>query len=184
VLDEFCEPRVPKLDVVKTKDQRLFVLPADEPGVNEPISVIVGHHTAGSWRRYASPERREEWLTMLARCPTRVFISDVFIHQDVYQNVEPVVTTHIVGMSPLPAREQGPGFPLDEVHLSKEAGWIRTDIRNIGTGEIPRHPEMIASVFDRLGEDPKKYRIHRLRMSYPVLGIVATRWFKLPESPK
>lgn len=183
VLDEFCDPRAARLDVVKTKDQRLFVLPADEPGVNEPISMVIAHRTGGAWRRYASPDRREEWQTILARCPTRVYINDTFIHEDVYQGVEPVVTTHIAGMSPLPARERGPGFPLDEVHLSKEAGWIRTDLRNIGTGEIPRHPELITSVFQRLGEDPRKYRIHRLRMSYPVSGIVTTRWFRLPENP-
>jgi hypothetical protein len=120
---------------------------------------------------------------MMARCPTRVFINDTFIHEDVYPGVEPVITTHIVGVSPLPARERGPSFPLDEVHLSREAGWVRNDIRNIGTGEIPRHPEIIASMFERLGEDPQKYRTHRLRMTHPVSGIVATRWFKLPSNP-
>jgi len=41
----------------------------------------------------------------------------------------------------------------------------------------------MASVFERLGEDPRRYRTHRVRMSYPVSGIVATRWFKLPEPP-
>lgn len=183
ILAEFCEPRVPRLDVVKTKDLRLFVLPSDEPGLNEPVSMVIGHYTENSWRRYSAPDRREEWQTTLPRCPTRVFINDTFIHEDVYPGVEPVVTTHIVGVSPLPARERGPSFPLDEVHLSKEAGWFRGGLRNIGTGDIPRHAEIIASVFRRLGEDPSKYRTHRLRMNYPVSGIVATRWFRLPENP-
>lgn len=183
LLTEFCEPGVPRLDVVYTHDQRLFVLPADEPGLNEPVTVVLGHATRGSWARYASPQLREEWQTMLSRCPTRVFLNDTFLHEDVYPGVEPLVTTHIVGMSPLPARERGPGFPLDEVHLSKEVGWVRGDLDNIGTGEIPRHPELIASMFERLGEDPRKYRTHRLRMSYPVSAIVATRWFTLPERP-
>lgn len=181
VLDEFCVPSVPRLDIVKTKDQRLFVLPANEPELNEPVSIVIGHYTTASWLRYTTADRREEWQTMLSRCPTRVFLNDTFIHEDIYPGVEPVVTTHLVGMSPLPARERGPGFPLDEVHLSKDAGWIRSDINNIGTGEIPRHPELVASVFDRLGQDPRRYRVHRLRLNYPVMGIVATRWFKLPE---
>lgn len=184
ILSEFCEPEVPRLDIVKTRDQRLFVLPADEPGLNEPVSVVIAHYTEGSWQRYASPAQREEWQTMMTRCPTRVFINDTFIRDDVYQGMEPVITTHNVGMSPLPARERGPGFPLDEVHLSKESRWVRSDIRDIGTGEIPRHAELIASVFRRMGEDPARYRIHRLRMNYPVSSIAATRWFKLPERPE
>ncbi len=183
VLEDFCEPRVPKLDIVKTKDQRLFVLPAGEPGLNVPISMVVGHAQTKSWRRYASPDQREEWLTMLARCPTRVLINDTFIRDDVYLGVEPVVTTHIVGMSPLPARERGPGFPLDEVHLTVDTGWITGDLRDIGTGVIPRYPELIAHAFEKMGEDLRRYRIHRLRMNYPVTGIAATRWFKLPENP-
>jgi hypothetical protein len=183
ILGEFCDPGVPRLDVVKTKDQRLFVLPADEPGLNEPISMVIGHRTVNSWKRYSSADRREEWLTMLPRCPTRVYINDCFMRDDVYPGVEPVVTTHIVGVSPLPARERGPSFPLDEVHLSKEAGWMRNDITNIGTGEIPRHPEIVSTAFKMLGEDPRRYRVHRLRMMYPVSGIVATRWFRLPEGP-
>ncbi len=184
LLEEFCRPGVPRIDVVKTNNQRLFVLPADQPPLNEPISMVIGHRTQNSWERYRSPERHEEWLTMLPRCPTRVYINDCFIRDDVYVGVEPVVTTHIVGVSPLPARERGPSFPLDEVHLAKEAGWVRNDIANIGTGEIPRHPDIISTAFQMLGEDPRRYRVHRLRMMHPVSGIVATRWFKLPDRPQ
>jgi hypothetical protein len=183
LLSEFCDPHDARLEMVQTKDQRLFVLPVDEPVVNEPVSIVIGHMTKGSWRRYASDDRREEWATSLTRCPTRVAISDVFIHEDVYPGVEPVVTTHAAGVSPLPARERGPTFPLDEVHLSKEVGWVNRDVSNIGTGEIPRYPEIVASMFERLGEDPRKYRTHRTRSNYPVSGIVTTRWFKLPERP-
>lgn len=183
ILGEFCEPGLPRLEVVKTRDQRLFVLPADQPPLNEPISLVIGHRTTNSWKRYSSPERREEWVTMLPRCPTRVYIHDCFLRDDVYPGVEPVVTTHIVGVSPLPARERGPSFPLDEVHLSKDVGWVRNDRNSIGTGEIPRHAEIVAKAFELTGEDPRRYRIHRLRMMYPVSGIVATRWFRLPEAP-
>jgi hypothetical protein len=181
LLNEFCVPGAPPLDVVKTRDQRLFVLPAGEPEVNSPITLVLGHTQAASWRRYSSPDLKEEWQTILARCPTRVLINDTFIRDDVYQGVEPVVTTHIVGMSPLPARERGPTFPLDEVHLNVESGWVAGGIASIGTGDVPRHAELALEVFRRLGEDPARYRIHRLRMQYPVTGIAATRWFPLRE---
>ena len=48
---------------------------------------------------------------------------------------------------------------------------------------MPRHAELVSTIFERLGADPLQYRTHRLRMNYPVSGIVATRWFKLPEKP-
>lgn len=183
LLDEFCIPNAPKLELVKTKDQILFVLPADFPEINEPISLVLAHAQASNWCRFASPKRREEWLSVLVRCPTRVLINDTFIRDDVYPGVEPIVTTHIVGMTPLPASERDPAFPLDEVHLKIESGWIDGHMRDIGTGDIPRYPELISDVFRRTGEDPRRYRIHRLRMHYPVYGIGATRWFKLPENP-
>ncbi len=184
LLEEFCEPRVPRLDVVKTKDQRLFVLPADEPELNEPISIVLGHRTASTWQRYSTPDRPEEWQSILSRGPTRVFINDCFIHRDIYPGVEPVVTTHMVGMTMLPARERGPSFKLDEVHLSLDAGWVRNDLRDIGTGEIPRYPEIVRTVFDRIGFDLRDFRTHRVRMNYPVAQIAATRWFKLPPPPQ
>jgi hypothetical protein len=183
LLEEFCEPRVPRMDVIKTKDQRLFVLPADEPELNEPISIVLGHRTVGTWQRYSTPDRREEWQSILARGPTRVFINDCFIHRDIYPGVEPLVTTHMVGMTMLPARERGPSFKLDEVHLSVDAGWVRSDLRDIGTGEIPRYPEIVGSVFERIGWNLQEFRTHRVRMNYPVAQIAATRWFKLPEAP-
>lgn len=183
LIEEFCEPRTPRMDMVKTKDQRLFVLPSDEPELNEPVSIVLGHRTVATWQRYSTPDRLEEWQTMLARCPTRVFINDTFIHRDIYPGVEPVVTTHMVGMTTLPARERGPSFKLDEVHLGVDAGWVRSDLRDIGTGEIPRYPEIVKMVFDRIGHKLSDFRTHRVRMNYPVAQIAATRWFKLPEAP-
>jgi hypothetical protein len=56
LLAEFCEPAPPRLEMVRTKDQRLFVLPADVPALNEPISMVIGHMTARSWLRYATTD--------------------------------------------------------------------------------------------------------------------------------
>lgn len=183
LLDEFCLPGPPKLDVVQTSDQRLFVLPAGYPEVNEPISAVIAFRRKSSWQRYATADRREEWVTMLTRCPTRTFINDCYIHEDLFPGVEPIVTTHLVGTLPLPARERGPGFPLDEVHLSVDSGWVSNDLKNIGTGDVPRHPDLMGSVFARQGLNPKQFRVHRVRMQYPVVGIAATRWLRLPEAP-
>ncbi|MCC6322232.1 MAG: hypothetical protein IT438_12435 [Phycisphaerales bacterium] len=184
VLDEFCVPRAPELKLVRSNEQRLFVLPAGTPDLNEPITIISAHTHASGWQRFASAERREEWHTMMVRRPTKLLINDTFIHEDIYPGVEPHITTHMVGMTMLPARDRGPGFPLDEVRLQVNAGWIGGDLRNLGTGDIPRHADIVASVFSRIGEDPRKYRVHRLRMDYPVSGMAATRWFKLPEAPR
>lgn len=188
VMEEFCTPTPPALRLVKNGDQRMFVLPAGEPELNHPMTVVSAYKQTAAWQRYATAARSEEWQTIMTRRPTRVLINDTFIHADVFPDVEPVITTHMAGLSPLPARELGSGYALDEIQLSLEAGWVgakgKCDLRNLGTGDVPRHPEIAEAVFARLGQDPAKFRVHRLRIAYPVPSIAATRWFKLPQPPQ
>ena len=78
-----------------SEDRRLFVLAADEPSVNVPATIVMAQRIRNAWRRYADAQRKEERHTMVPRSPTRVFIADVFMRDDVYPGCEPVVTTHM-----------------------------------------------------------------------------------------
>ena len=64
--------------------------------------------------------------------------------------------------------------------FSVEENFVGKGLRNVATGEVPLYSEMIATIFDRLGWNPDRFRVHRLRWHYPIPSVMVTRWFRLP----
>jgi len=51
----------------------------------------------------------------------------------------------------------------------------------IHLSDLPRYPEMIAQVCDRLGWDVSQFDVYRCRIEYPIMTSLAAIWFPMPE---
>lgn len=47
--------------------------------------------------------------------------------------------------------------------------------------EIPRYPELLASMLERLGQDGRRFRAYRCRIAYPFYGSQACMLFTPPD---
>ncbi len=183
LLEEFCSQNCPPLEIVETNDEQQFILQADQPPVNTPVTIVLAELVPHGWHRYASPSLSEEWLSLLPRIPTKTTICDIFLRDDVYPGVEPSIDKALVGVNGKPNPTSRSTSGLDNVDVAVETSWLPNGTADIGTGEIPRYEEMMTGVFGSLGWDAQRFRVHRLKMNYPPPGIAITRWFALPQRP-
>lgn len=180
LLEKYCSQPLPHMSVLKAENRFILALGEHEPPVNTPVTITHAYVSRNSWGRYRSPQEPYTWYSVCQRIPCRALLSDIFLHEDVYPGVEPTVTQWVQGITSSPELHlQGLGR-LDEVDLSYETRLLEANPALLGTGEIPRYPELIEEAFQRMGWDAKRFRAHRLWVVYPLPSITITRWFALP----
>jgi hypothetical protein len=185
LLGNYCSGPPIKLSCVQPNESlRLFVLGPDEPSINVPATLVTAQMIRNGWERYADYGNPEAALQIVPRGPTRSFVVDVFLRDDVYPGCKPAVTTHLQTLSSgQPAPRSSPLNRLDQIHLEVEAGWLGQGIKTAAMTEFPRYRQMMEEVFRRVEWDARRFRAFRLRMHHPLPGATITCWFPLPDPP-
>ncbi|MGD8454410.1 MAG: hypothetical protein PVJ57_21565 [Phycisphaerae bacterium] len=121
----------------------------------------------GEVMRRCGPIRQsggETGITYVVRIhtPSELLIADHFIDHELFGPLEHTVAVY-GGLVDGP-RKKSDHVPVREAvrHLGRASGLLHTP-------EIPRYAEMTAHVFDRLGWDPGRFDVYRLRLEYPIM---------------
>lgn len=141
--------------------------------------------TAEVWRGLGPCYRTEhDWLWVAAakiRTACEVLVFDQFVHEDVFGPIRPELQVYsdLAGGSLLPgARQEADRLPAFESvqHLGKGISAIRTP-------DVPRYVEIVHYAFDRLGWDPARFDVFRVRMEFPAMPATVAMESPLPEPP-
>jgi hypothetical protein len=139
--------------------QELLPGPVGKTGVVTCITGEVARRT--NFTRWAEDNK---WAAHAARIhtPCELLVFDQFVHEDMFGHVSPEL--HVFApTNPDEPYESGLVPSLETVHY---AGKASVSLR---TPEIPRYNDMLRFVFDRMGWDPAKFDVYRVRMQYPIM---------------
>lgn len=178
LIPEFCSQPTPQLRSFVDRTQTCFELVEGPIGNTGAITCVVGtiqrnipaHRTPGN-----------EWGEHSARIdtPAELLIVDMFFHKDFAFAIppEPVLYSELgdVATAPGPTRERR-RLPLNE---SLED--LGLDPLPIATPEIPRHSQMVRTLFDRMGWSPKDFQGFRIRIAYPAYPTALMFRYRLPD---
>lgn len=137
------------------------------------------------WREIGPSYRTEHdwlwWPSVRMRAPCEVLILDQFVHEDVFGPIKPNLYVYrdlVDGPRLPPPQRKGDRIPVFESvqHLGKGLSGIRT-------ADVPRYVEMVNYAFERLGWDPARFDVFRVRMEYPPVPTTVTMESPLPEPP-
>lgn len=181
-MEDYCTRPLPELTTSIKKSMVRFFLPANEPPINEPVSLVFGNLVRDAQLRYRTEDQEEEWLECVARMPCRAFQLDVFVRDDVWPGA-PTVTPRLYGPVTHPKGRKDEFVRLDQLDLAVELQPLGTGSPAVHSNDVEGYSELLGSVFDRVGWDRSRFRGYRVRVQYAVPFISYTMWFDLPERP-
>jgi hypothetical protein len=184
LLTEFCTQPVPPLSLFRTEHAYLYTLSESVPPVNTPVSLVAGMMVRGGGLRYATEATRHQWESQVPRMPSKVLLNDVFVHEDLYPGIDPVVTSTLHSIAAGPRRPDAPAFHLDNVEVTPPIASLGHGLSHCATRDVPRYTELLRHTFDAAGWNPARFRGYRCRVQYPVPLVSMTFWFDLPPDPK
>jgi len=181
VLAEFSSAPLAPLRILRNARMMMFALEPRFESVIEECSIVFAQVSRNDWARYRSEQRRFEWQNLIPRIPCRVLLADVIMHEDICPREGERIIVRAHGIAPVGQLADRDIDALDPNDLGLDRGVFPCQEHALRTGEIPRYPAIVARAFERMQWDATRFRVHRLRVKYPVPMLAITRLFELPE---
>jgi hypothetical protein len=159
------------------------VLESSTPPLNVPVTVAVASVVRNAYHRYGTDGRKTECFTNACKVPIRVFVQDLFLHEDVYPSFVPEIVARMDSLSCDPSVRDEELLEVDRLDLDVELvrqGW---GLDRVGIKEWGGYGSALRSAFRRAGWDPAKFRAYRCYVRYPLPFVSLTTWFDLPPGP-
>ena len=181
LLEEFSELTPDALKLEELGEERRLVLAPDQPPINSPITMFFAQRIARSLERTPTGASRHELVHNVPLLPSDVSVFDILIHKDLYPEADPPrVTVERFGFNPAQqvTRPEDTAFRIEEPGDPKA---IRHGVSRSTLRAVPFVPELLESVFKRIGEDPKDYRMYRTTLEIVPPGFAVVFWVELPS---
>lgn len=168
VLPEFSSSPPPKIEVSHHGDARRYKLTETAFGLAGSRTVYFAEHRPTAFDRVDPPETLSA-LSLTAIVPLERQVFDVFIHRDVWPNIEPelwLYDTAIRGVASVNDRARDDDR-IDLLETSRSLGW---GIGACRIAEAAAYADVLAAVCERLEWDSSAFRGYRCDSRYPIYG--------------
>lgn len=171
------------LRMIDRPNHTRIVLDSGAPALNVPVTAAVGYMSRNLYRRYRVDDRRTDVFMNACKVPIRVFVQDLFIHEDVFPSFVPNIVARMDNLTPDPATRDEELLEVDRLDLDVDLVRLGWGLDRVGVKEWAGYEPAVASVFERVGWDPSRFRVFRCYMRYPFPFVSLTTWFDLPGQP-
>jgi hypothetical protein len=185
VLSEFCSGPSAEYQVHEKAETLVFALGwGDAVGLRSACDIVLGEMRRNAMRRWRSPEDRASRTGVNdgISVPTRMYVFDLLLHEDVYPDWEPRARVFEMGELGL-ADPNDDSRDLDMLHLDVDVKPLGAGIEHFRAKEIPNYMEMLAHVCGKIGVSPERLRGYRTKIDHPVFGTHVQLAFDLPLAP-
>jgi hypothetical protein len=182
LMGEFCSKPLPPVQRQTLTDGWVKdVLPGGAVGDAGRVDCFTGEVLREIGSRYRT---EHDWLwyaSATMRTPCEVLILDEFVHEDLFGPIRPELHVY----SDLP---DAPRLPItqraaDRIPAFEPVQHLGKGLSGIRTPDVPRYLEMVRYTFERLGWDPTRFDVYRVRMEYPPVPTMVTMESPLAEPP-
>jgi hypothetical protein len=168
LLKEFCSKPLPQLQVMREGDTAQYTLAHQEVAVRSAVDLAHATYL---------PERREIWvrpgeaprraiIAMGINTPTKVFVFDVLVHNDIFSGQQPDLrisrTAGVFGTTPATRRD------MDRLDVVETVQVLGQGLASFRCADAPAYQDMIQFVCQQRGWDPDELRGFRCRIDYPM----------------
>jgi hypothetical protein len=177
LLRDYCEA-LPEIREISIPSGRRFELSEGPVGHTAAFTCVFGSFDRQFASGYRDERNRFGEHPILVHTPSELLIADLFVHRDLAFELppEPLLYSCLFGGvdATWPPREAD-RMPLTvPVHdLGRPA--------SAATPHVPRYPQMLKLVYDRLGWDQQDFHGYRLLMPYPPIPTALVLRYGLAE---
>lgn len=158
------------LDTHVSNGQLVHRLANDTLGKHAVTDMLAVSQQSRAARRHATPDRPRRGLAIFADVPVKTLVADVLVPQDVFADSVAELIVYNPGARG-PANPNDPSREIDRVEVPEQIEALGKHPERFTLAEVPNYADMVARACAPLGRDPSEFRVHRLRMAYPIHGF-------------
>jgi hypothetical protein len=156
----------------------------DAVGPNSARNVIMCELLPNGVRRYRLHDdpQPKAGLAEYIEVPTKRLVFDVIMHAEVFPDWRPLFRAIMTGPRGM-ANPNDPTRDSDVLPIVEDVEFLGSGLERFRAEEIPAYIEMLGSMCEAMGWDPRSFRGYRVSAEYPVFGSELQFVFDLPLAP-
>ena len=173
---------IPQLEILTEGHRVTFVFNGSDALPNEGLTIASALRIRNAWPRFRNKAASQVSRGYVLPTPCRRLVREIFIAEEVYAGAVPEVCFRLQnpGGSAIPARNDLRDR-IGTLDLYAPVEHLSRGARGFALNRLPRHRDAVEHLFERIGQDPMRYRGFRCDIAYPVPLIEMMWWFRLPE---
>ena len=177
VLRSYTSPHAPALVPVDVGGGRLeFRLGPGEIGKQSRFDIVLAEYAGDAGSRYRTPTETQLSVASRNRTPVEHLILDLVLDRELYGRVTPSASlvSELWGERPADGQDDPEALPMFET-VSR----IGSGLRGLQHARVPQYGDLMSTVCQSRGVDPKRFDVYRLEMKYPPAPTAARIAFPL-----
>lgn len=179
MIREFCSPNMPPISLTRDGDAIVYELGDGPLGNHGVFTCFFGSTVRRIGSRYASASDSHGEFFALISAPVETLLFDVLAHRDVAYATRPEVLVYANLRDDPRTRAASELLPVpSELH---EIGG-RPPV--VATPLVARYPEIVGTVYEKMGWDAREFVGVRYVLRYPPFPSTVLLRFPLPPAPR
>jgi hypothetical protein len=159
-----------------------YSLAGDRYGLRSAVDLVMAEVNRAEMRRAVpAGSGRKGYVFAEVSTPAEVLQFDVFLHRDVYPGAAPSVRVYDTSFEGV-ADANDRARDIDVLDVIESADPLGEGLGASRSPDVPRYPELLRHVCDRLSWRESEFRGFRCRIEYPIYGSQATLLFDPPTA--
>ncbi len=180
-LDEFCQAPPGHFIARRTGNLLQYTLSGEDYGPDSAVDVLMAEvNLAEISATLEKGSGRRGWFYADSPIPSRKLMLDVMLHRDVYPGAEPELILYDTSVHGV-ADVNDPTRDIDRLDLVESVSSLGPATGDLSIKEFAPYPKVLKHVFDRMGQDPADFQVHRVAIDYPLHGMQVAVAFDAPE---
>lgn len=165
LLRAFCSKPLPRFRTTLAQgDNELHELVAEGLGMLSEVTYFTGHAARAVAHAPGGGPQGDIKFARLITTPTEVCISDVLMHESVWDETPPKVGVYAWPVGSSSVYRDSELLPMHE-----KAVYLGRGVRAGRTPRAPQYTEMVSYAMDRMGWNPDEFRVFRCVVEHPML---------------
>ena len=180
-LREFCTSPFPEIELRHEGGKLLYALEPSPDSLPGEIDLFFASFERGAARLHATPENPRVREAFVANTPSQNTVYDIFVHKDLWPNIEPELHMLRTGDPRVPDLA---AHSFDRLDFVENMNALGSSPSALPLKEYERYGELVEHVHERMGWGLGDFRCYRTLIRYPICGIWYSIQIPLPEEPK
>ncbi len=170
------------IEEVRTSDGTDYMLAPGPIGNTGAIACFVGDYERSTAYKYRTEENATGEFGATMSAPTERLIFDLLVHENLDFALKPEVRAFGgVFMEP---SEDANGNGMLPIPMAQSVTALPGQPPAVAIPSVPRYPEIVNFVHERMGWSAEGFRGCRLDLNYPPMGSTILLRFDLPNAPR
>lgn len=183
-LHEFCSAPPAPIEPRRTGETMHYLLGGRAFGLRSSVDMLLAEVNRSELeygRAPGSNPRLNHYFAEVST-PVRTLVFDLIVHQDLFPGQQPDLFLYDTSFEGV-ADVNDPTRDLDRLDLPETVRALGTGLAALEAAELPRYPELVGRLCERVGWDPARLRSFRCRVEYPPYGTQVVLALATPERP-